>query len=163
MPAYWSKWESLFGSARFLTTTFLNFLSVRTTTMGTGEFEKRSFDKLPKPGAPNATSQACIVPRWSLMITTVESGADSFIDYQHLWLAPRAQPNIFGSTLWDRSLHWLVNVSQRILTEDHTLILNPDTPEDNTDGSAFNTLVLLDLVPLLPEPSAAYAASFGAR
>ncbi|KAG2048154.1 hypothetical protein BDR06DRAFT_791043 [Suillus hirtellus] len=74
MPAYWSKWESLFGSARFLTI-FLNFLSVRTTTMGTGEFEKRSFNKLPKPGAPNATSQACIVPRWSLVITTVESGA----------------------------------------------------------------------------------------
>ncbi|KAG1896600.1 uncharacterized protein F5891DRAFT_1192943 [Suillus fuscotomentosus] len=141
MPAYWSKWESLFGSARFLTTTFLNFLSVRTTTMGTGEFEKRSFDKLPKPGAPNATSQACIVPRWSLTITTrVESGADSFIDYQHLWLASRAQPSIF---------------------EDHALILI--LREDNTDGSAFNTLVLLDLISLLPEPSAAYAASFGAR
>ncbi|KAG2053270.1 hypothetical protein BDR06DRAFT_956844 [Suillus hirtellus] len=40
---------------------------------------------------------------------------------------------------------------------------HPDTPEDNTDGSASNMLVLLDLVPLLPEPSATYAASFGLR
>lgn len=69
-----SKWVPLFGSARLLASTFLTFLSGRTTMMGTGEFERQYFDTLPTPGAPNAAPHACIIPRWPLVPTTIESG-----------------------------------------------------------------------------------------
>jgi hypothetical protein len=42
--------------------------------IGTGEFERQYFDMLPTPGAPNAAPQACIMPRWPLVPTTIESG-----------------------------------------------------------------------------------------
>jgi hypothetical protein len=72
--AYSSKWVPLFGSARLFASTFLTFLSGRTTMMGTGEFERQYFETLPTPGAPNAAPHACIMPRWPLVPTTIESG-----------------------------------------------------------------------------------------